>query len=96
MIRITRISTFAQEGAGRAGAAWRTVASQPSWITRIALMAFLIIVGLPILLLLLFALLVATIVFVILALINAVLVRLRGAMPRNDGRENVRVIRRAE
>lgn len=96
MIRITRISTFANEGAGRAGAAWRTVAAQPSWVTRFALIAFLIVIGLPILLLLFLALIVATIVFGVLALANAVLIRLRGALPRDDGRANVRVIRRVE
>ncbi len=51
-------------------------------------------VGLPILLLLVMAVIFAAAVFGVLALVNAVLVRLRGALPQRDGRSNVRVIRR--
>jgi len=95
MIRITRVTTFANEGAGSAQRVWQTVARQPSWITRVAMLAFFIIIGLPIMFLLLIALLVAIVLFGSLALVNAVWIRLRSVFAsRDDGRENVRVIRR--
>ena len=94
MIRIDRISTFSGSGAQRAAAAWQTAASQPSWVARAALLVFLIVVGLPLLALFLVALFLATIVFAVLAGVNFVLLKIRGILPRNDGRENVRVIQR--
>ncbi len=95
MIRIERISTFANDGAGRAQTVFQTVARQPSWITRIALMAFLIVIGLPIFLLLLLAIFAAVVIFSVLAVVNAIVMKVKGGLPRRpDGRENVRVIRR--
>lgn len=95
MIRIDRISTFANEGTGRAHTVFRTVAAQPSWITRIALATFLLVIGLPIMLLFMLALICGVMIFGVLSLVNALLLRLKGSLPsRPDGRENVRVIRR--
>jgi hypothetical protein len=95
VIRIERITTYAHEGGSRAQSVFRTVAAQPSWVSRIALMAFLIVIGLPLFLLFLLALLTAIVIFSVLALANALVMAVRGALPRrSDGRENVRVIRR--
>ena len=63
-------------------------------LARAALLVFLIVVGLPLLALFLVALFLATIVFAVLAGVNFVLLKIRGILPRNDGRENVRVIQR--
>lgn len=95
MIRVERISTFANEGTGRAQVLFRSVAAQPSWIARIALMTFLLVIGLPILLLFLLALLAGVLIFSVLAVANAIVLRVRGLLGRrSDGRENVRVIQR--
>ncbi len=94
MIRIDRISTFSSEGAQRAASAWQTASRQPSWITRATLLVFLVVVGLPLLMLFLLALCAATIVFGVLAGVNFILLKIRGVLPRNDGRKNVRVIER--
>jgi hypothetical protein len=68
--------------------------SQPGWITRLAAIAVLMVIGLPIFLLVMFAFLVGGIVFAFLALTNALVVKVKGVLPRRDGRENVRVIHR--
>lgn len=94
MAQWIRFSNFATDSAGRAASTYRYVSQQPSWVVRAALWAFIIVIGLPILLLLLLAMTLAVIVFGTLALINAVLVRIRGGLPRHDGRSNVRVIDR--
>jgi hypothetical protein len=96
MIRITRISTFTEQGTQRAARAWQTVASQPSWIARIALYTFLIVIGLPIAILFVLALVLAMFVFAVLAGCYWLWTRVRGALPRRDGRENVKVVRRAD
>ena len=57
-------------------------------------MIFLLVVGLPILLLIGLAIFAATIVFTSFALVNVALIRLRGILPKRDGRSNVRVIKR--
>lgn len=75
---------------------FRAVSAQPNWVTRLALYAFLIVVGLPILLLTLVALFAAVFVFGLLVFANALLVRVRRIFPRDDGRRNVRVIQRRE
>ena len=61
-----------------------------------ALIRFLLVVALPVLLLVVLALVVATLVFTVLWLANKVLELLRPVLPRRDGRENVRVIRRPD
>lgn len=89
------MTSYVHHGGNRAQAVFRTVAGQPSWITRIALMTFLIIISIPILLLLLLAVLAAIIIFSVLALANAAVIAIRALLgPRSSGRENVRVIRR--
>ncbi len=93
----TRISTFTDYGSGRAAATYRFVRAQPGWVSRLAILAFLIVIGLPILFLVMLAIATAVVVFGMLALINALVVKARGVMTsRHDGRENVRVIRRAD
>lgn len=96
MFRITRIQTYTAQGAQSTSRIWQTAVSQPGWISRIALLTFLIVVGLPLMLLVLIALLFAVIVFTILAMFHGVWLRLRGAISHQDGRENVRIIRREE
>lgn len=96
MIRIVRIANTAQQGPRRAAGVYEYVARQPSWITRIALTAFLFVIALPILLLLMLAFLAAVMIFTILAIGNAALSALRGTLPRPDGRQNVRVIRHTD
>ena len=94
MERVVRIPGLTPEQRQRAARGYQWVASQPSWIVRLALVIFLLVVGLPILLLIGLAIFAATIVFTGFALVNLALVRLRGTLPKRDGRSNVRVIRR--
>ena len=94
MFRVTRFTDYTSQGANRASALWQTAATQPNWVSRFALMTFIIVIGLPIFLLVIFALLAATFVFALLAGINFCLYKVRGVLPQKDGRENVRVIRR--
>lgn len=95
MFRVN-VRNYAESGSERATAAWQSINSQPSWLARAVVWAFLIVVALPLLLLMIIALLVATIVFGVLWLVNKVLLLLRPVLPRRDGRENVRVIRRVD
>ena len=96
MFRVVNIRDYAESGSERASAAWQSINAQPSWLARAVVWAFLLVVALPVLALLLLALLVATIVFGVLWLANKVLLLLRPVLPRRDGRENVRVIRRTD
>ena len=88
---MTRFARIATEGSQRAGTAWRTISAQPSWITRATIVAFIIVIGV----LLLAALLAASVVFAVLYCVNQIIGLFRGLLPRGDGRENVRVIRRS-
>jgi len=94
MVNVSRFRSYTAEQSSRVASVWRSAAAQPGWVTRVALLTFLLVVGLPILLLLVLAVVFAAAVFGVLALVNAALVRLRGALPQRDGRSNVRVIRR--
>ncbi|MCH7603276.1 MAG: hypothetical protein IIB54_10960 [Planctomycetes bacterium] len=94
MFRVTRFTDYTSRGANRASALWQTAATQPNWVSRFALMTFIIVIGLPIFLLVIFAIFAATFVFAMLAGINFCLYKIRGALPHSDGRKNVRVIRR--
>ncbi len=96
MRRMANFKSYTAEQSSRAAAMWRAAAAQPGWITRVALLTFLLVVGLPSLLLLILAVVFAAVVFGVLALVNTTLVRLRAALPRRDGRSNVRVIRRSD
>ncbi len=96
MVNVSRFRSYTTEQSSRVASMWRSAAAQPGWITRAALLTVLLVVGLPILLLLVMAVIFAAAVFGVLALVNAALVRLRGALPQRDGRSNVRVIRRSD
>jgi hypothetical protein len=91
------MTEYVDRGRQRAGAAWQTVNTQPGWIVKTTVVVFLLVIGVPILLLLMFALIAAALIFAVLWGVNALLGALRGILPRRgDGRENVRVIRRMD
>ena len=94
MDRVVRIPAISAAQRQRAARGYRWLTSQPSWVVRLALVIFILVVGLPLLLIAIVAVIAATIVFTGLALINAGVARLRGFLPKRDGRSNVRVIRR--
>lgn len=73
-----------------------TLQSKPNWAMRVALLVAAMVIMLPIVLLTMLALMLGIIVFGVLAGASVIVTRLRGLMPRADGRENVRVVRRAE
>ena len=89
---MARFINMAQQSSQRAGRAWQTLRAQPSWVTKAAAIAFVLVIGIPLAILLLVALVVATMVFALLWAVNRVLNLLGGALPRRDGRQNVRVI----
>ena len=68
-------------------------ARRPTLAMRIAVLTFLVIVGLPLLILFGFAAAAAVVVFSGLALLTAARRRIKAALPGDDGRENVRVKR---
>ncbi|MHC5003885.1 MAG: hypothetical protein ACYTJ0_12255 [Planctomycetota bacterium] len=86
------ISTVFTGSRRRAASFWQTVARQPSWVIRVALTAFLLIVAVPVAILVGVALLAATVVFALLAVANGLWTRLRGMVGGGDGRENVRIV----
>ena len=65
-------------------------------VARAAAVAFLVVVGLPILVLVLLAITAAVVVFGVLAGIDALMRAVRGPRRVEDGRENVRVIERRD
>ena len=85
---------FATPGTARAAEAFRRINQQPSWVTKTAAIAFLLVIGLPILLLLVVAMITATVVFGILGLLNALSGLFRGGRTPEAKRKNVRVINR--
>lgn len=94
MIRVVPIVT---EGRQRAGTAWQRINTQPSWVVKASIIAFALVIGVPLLLLVLAAVLVGTLVFLVMLCMHSVWAWFRGAvLPRRDGRENVRVIRRVD
>ncbi|HWB19187.1 MAG TPA: hypothetical protein VG711_02720 [Phycisphaerales bacterium] len=74
--------------------AFRVVVRQPNWLIRWTIYIFAGIIALPFILLLFAAAVIAAAAFAIFLLVNAVVRRVRAIGPRNDGRENVRVMRR--
>jgi hypothetical protein len=75
---------------------------QPGWVTKAAIVAAVLVVGIPLLMLTLAAILVGLAVFTVLGLLASGVATIRGLfggggrpMPPsgNDGRHNVRVIR---
>lgn len=92
-----RIYNFTNAGGQRVANAYRFVSSQPSWLSRTALLVFLLVVGLPLFLLFLFALLLALAAFIVLAGANALIQSVKRLFGGgNEGRSNVRVITRRE
>lgn len=96
MDRVPRFTTFTSPGAQRVSAIWQTAASQPSWISRVVLMTFILIIAIPIFLLVMLALLAASVVFGVLWIANTLVMKIRGTLPHRDGRKNVRVIQRRD
>lgn len=79
---------------------YQKVARQPSWVTKAAILAAVLVIGIPLVLIALAALLVALAVFTALSLLVNGLAVLRQLLtgqtlrPPSAGRRNVRVIRR--
>ncbi len=89
---------FVYPGGDRFASVFQAASRQPSWAMRVAGITFLVIVGIPIMLLLLLAAIVATTVFAVLVGINRVLGFFGGGSPSAPGgpedvrRRNVRVM----
>ncbi|MBM44152.1 MAG: hypothetical protein CMJ36_03945 [Phycisphaerae bacterium] len=81
-------------GSARAAEAFRRINQQPSWVMKAAALAFLIVFGLPILLLLVLAAIAASVVFAILGLFNALVGGAKSRRGPEAKRRNVRVINR--
>lgn len=91
-------------GAARVQRTWYTVQSQPSWVTKAAVITFLLVFVVPIAVLVMMAVAAAVLVFAVLAGLYMLVAKVRAVfsgadrglpgLRRNDGRENVRVIRR--
>ncbi len=91
-IRVTGGSSGGPGGSSGPNPGW--VPPRPSWAARLALITFLLIVGLPLAILLGMAVAAAALVFGGLTLIGAAGRRLGSVLPGGDGRSNVRVIQR--
>lgn len=97
MQRVVRVRAFTNEQRDRAARAYQWVARQPSWVTKFALLAFLIVIGIPVFIILMLAVVASVIVFGGLAALNLLVLRLRSLLPHADGRSrNVRVIDRRD
>lgn len=89
---------FVYPGGDRFATILQAAGRQPSWPMRVAAITFLIVVGIPIMLLLLLAAIVATTVFAVLVGINRVLGLFGGRSSTSPGgpedarRRNVRVM----
>ena len=75
---------------------WRAASTQPGWLGRAVLLTFILVIAVPIFLLVALALLAAMAVFAVLFSVNYLAMKIRGALPKRDGRENVRVIERRD
>ena len=95
-IRVTGGSAGDSADPGRTAAAsapgW--VPARPSRAAQLALITFLVIVGLPLAILIGMAVAAAALVFSGLTLLGAAWRRLGSGLPGGDGRSNVRVIQR--
>ncbi len=96
MFRVIRIAQYANQSQQRATAAWRAINTQPSWIVKATTFVFVLVIGVPLLLLLLLALLAAAALFAVLWGVNQIILGAKGVLPKDDGRKNVRVIRRTD
>ena len=85
---------FINFGSDRMSEAFQAARRQPNWATRAAVLTFLIIIGIPILLLVLLATLAAALVFSVLMGVNRVASWFTPSRSPEDGRRNVRVINR--
>ena len=94
MTRFVDFSSGIGPGGRRVVNAWQAVHRQPSWIVRLTLTVFLLVIAVPILLLVIIAALVASVAFTAFWSVNRIQRALRGERPDARGRENVRVIRR--
>lgn len=92
MDRVVHIWEAAARQQSRVRGVYQHLAAQPGYAWRAAVVTFLLILTVPVILFILAALLIAMVVFSALGLAGAIVQRLRGALPRRDGRENVRVI----
>ena len=96
MVPQIRFTQFSTQGARRVSAMWQNAAAQPNWVSRVALLTFILVIGVPIFLLVTLALIAASFVFAILIGVSYVLMKIRGLLPVRDGRKSVRVIERRE
>lgn len=94
MINSQRLNDFFNAGSEQSGTVWRTVSRQPSWITKLTVLVFIIVIGIPILLLVLAGAIVAMCVFGVLMLFHLGKMKITQLFAGNEGRQNVRVIRR--
>jgi len=85
---------FVNLGGDRMAQAFQMAQGQPNWAVRLAVLTFLLVVGIPILLLLLIAGLAAFLVFMVLSGFNWFLNLFQGSSRQNQGRRNVKVINR--
>ncbi len=85
---------FVNLGSDRMAQAFQMARGQPNWAVRLAVLTFLLVVGIPILLLLMTAGLAAFVVFMIISGFNWLLNLFQGGSKQDDGRRNVKVINR--
>ncbi len=81
-------------GGDRMAQAFQMARGQPNWAARVAVITFILVIGIPILLLLLTAGIAAFLVFMVLSGANWFLNLFKGGSKPDDGRRNVRVIKR--
>ncbi len=93
MERVVQVRVIGRSPQGGPEAAGDRRARPPTLALRVAVLTFLVIVGLPLLLLFGFAAAMAALVFGGLALLTVARQRIKAALPADDGRENVRVKR---
>ncbi|MCA9297023.1 MAG: hypothetical protein KC983_10910 [Phycisphaerales bacterium] len=94
MPQTVRIVNFATDGAARAQRVWSVAQQQPSWVTKIAAVTFLLVIAIPVLFLFFAALIMGLAVFIVLGIAAWILRAVRRILPHRDGRENVIVRRR--
>lgn len=85
---------FVNIGSDRMAQAFQVARGQPNWAVRLAVLTFLLVVGIPILLLLMAAGIAAFLVFMILSGLNWFLNLFKVRSKQDDGRRNVKVINR--
>ena len=85
---------FINFGGVRMAEAFQAARKQPNWATKAAVLTFLIIIGIPVVLLLLLATLAAGLVFSVLISINWVTSWFSSSRSPEAGRRNVRVMNR--